>query len=199
MEVGGYLGKILRVDLSAGKITVEELTHSFVEKWVGGVGFGARVLYEEVPAGVRWSDPDNRLIWTTGPLAGSGVYGAGTFNVASKGPLTNLAGCSQANGFFGAYLKFSGFDGIIFQGKAPHLVYLTIKDGKAEIRDARRLAGKDVWETEDALREELAVSEKEVSIFGIGPAGEYEVLYAAIVGDRGHLAAHNGLGAVIGA
>ena len=199
MEVGGYLGRILRVDLSAGKTSVEELDHTFLEKWVGGVGFGARYLYEEVPAGVQWSDPENRLIWTTGPLAGSGVYGAGTFNVASKGPLTNLAGCSQANGFFGAYLKFSGFDGIIFQGKAPHLVYLRIKDGKAEIRDARRLAGKDIWETEDALREELAVSEKEVSIFGIGPAGEREVLYAAIVGDRGHLAAHNGLGTVMGA
>jgi aldehyde:ferredoxin oxidoreductase len=199
MEVGGYLGRILRVDLSAGKTSVEELDRTFLEKWVGGVGFGARYLYEEVPAGVQWSDPENRLIWTTGPLAGSGVYGAGTFNVASKGPLTNLAGCSQANGFFGAYLKFSGFDGIIFQGKAPHLVYLRIKDGKAEIRDARRLAGKDIWETEDALREELAVSEKEVSIFGIGPAGEREVLYAAIVGDRGHLAAHNGLGTVMGA
>ena len=89
--------------------------------------------------------------WPTGLLAGSGVYGAGTFNVASKGPLTNLAGCSQANGFFGAYLKFSGFDGIVFQGKAPHLAYLRIKDGKAEIRDGRLLAGKDIWEIEGAL------------------------------------------------
>jgi aldehyde:ferredoxin oxidoreductase len=135
---------------------------------------------------------------TTGPLAGSGVYGAGTFNVASKGPLTNLAGCSQANGFFGAYLKFSGFDGIIFQGKASNLVYLLIKEGKAEIRDARHLAGKDVWETEDALRRELGVKEREVSVFGIGPAGEHGVLYSSIVGDRGHLAAHNGLGTIMG-
>jgi aldehyde:ferredoxin oxidoreductase len=198
MEIGGYTEKILRVDLSDNKISVHELDHSFIEKWVGGAGFGARYLYEEVPASVEWSDPENRLIWTAGPLAGSGVYGAGTFNVASKGPLTNLAGCSQANGFFGAYLKFSGFDGIIFQGKASNLVYLLIKKGKAEIRDARHLAGKDVWETEDALRRELGVKEKEVSIYGIGPAGENGVLYSAIVGDRGHLAAHNGLGAVMG-
>ena len=198
MEIGGYLGKILRVDLSSGKTSVEELDRSFIEKWVGGVGFGARYLYEEVPAGVKWSDPENRLILTTGPLAGSGVYGAGTFNVASKGPLTNLAGCSQANGFFGAYLKFSGFDGIIFQGKASNLVYLLIKEGKAEIRDARHLAGKDVWETEDALRRELGVKEREVSVFGIGPAGEHGVLYSSIVGDRGHLAAHNGLGTIMG-
>ena len=198
MEIGGYLGEVLRVDLSSGKTSAEDLSRSFIEKWVGGVGFGARYLYEEVPAGVKWSDPENRLILTTGPLAGSGVYGAGTFNVASKGPLTNLAGCSQANGFFGAYLKFSGFDGIIFQGKASNLVYLLIKEGKAEIRDARHLAGKDVWETEDALRRELGVKEREVSVFGIGPAGEHGVLYSSIVGDRGHLAAHNGLGTIMG-
>lgn len=198
MDIGGYLGKILRVDLSDRKISVEELNQSFIEKWVGGVGFGARYLYEEVPPGVEWSDPENRLIWTSGPLAGSGVYGAGTFNVAGKGPMTNLAGCSQAMGFWGAYLKFSGFDGIIFQGKASDLVYLQIKDGKAEIRDARHLAGKDVWEMEDAIRKELGVKEKEVSVFGIGPAGENRVLYAAVVGDRGHLAAHNGFGAVMG-
>lgn len=198
MDIGGYLGRMLRVELSRGEISTEELNQSFIEKWVGGAGFGARYLYEEVPPGVQWSDPENRLIWTSGPLAGSGVYGAGTFNVAGKGPMTNLAGCSQAMGFFGAYLKFSGFDGIILQGKAPDLVYLWIKDGKAEIRDARHLAGKDVWETEDVIRKELGVKEKEVSVFGIGPAGENRVLYAAVVGDRGHLAAHNGFGAVMG-
>jgi len=164
MDIGGYLGKILRVDLSKGKMSIEELDDSFIEKWVGGVGFGAYYLNEEVPPDVEWSDPENRMIWTSGPLAGSGVSGAGTFNVTTKGPMTNLAGCSQANGYFGAYLKFSGFDGIIFQGKASHLVYLWIKDGKAEIRDARHLAGKDMWETEDALREELGVKEKDVSI-----------------------------------
>jgi len=198
MNIGGYLGKLLRVDLSSGRTSTEELNQTFLEKWVGGVGLGAAYLYREVPSSVKWSDPENRLIWTAGPLSGSGVYGAGSFNVASKGPLTNLAGASQANGFFGAYLKFSGFDGIIFQGKASKLSYLILKDGKAEIRDAGHLTGKDIWETEDALRKELAVKEKEVSIFGIGPSGENKVLYSAIVGDRGHLAAHNGLGAVMG-
>ncbi len=137
MEIGGYLGKILRVDLSKEEISVEELERPFVEKWIGGIGFGAYYLHKEVPAGVEWSDPGNRVIWTSGPLAGSGVSGAGTFNIATKGPMTNLAGCSQANGYFGAYLKFSGFDGVIFQGKAPELTYLWIKDGKAELRDAR--------------------------------------------------------------
>ncbi len=198
MNTGGYLEKILRVDLSTRQTSVEPLDRAFIEKWVGGVGFGARYLYEEVPAGVEWSGPENRIIWTTGPLAGSGVYGAGTFNVASKGPMTNLAGCSQANGFFGAYLKFSGFDGIIFQGRAPDWVYLWIKGGKAELRDARHLVGKDIFELEDALRAELGVKGRQISVFGIGPAGEHLVRYAAIGGDGGHLAAHNGLGAVLG-
>jgi aldehyde:ferredoxin oxidoreductase len=198
MDIGGYVGKILRVELTQGKISVEPLGRAFIEKWVGGAGFCAHFLYDEVPAGIEWGDPDNRMIWASGPLAGSGVYGAGTFNVAAKGPMTNMAGCSQANGYFGAYMKFSGFDGIVFQGKASDLVYLLIKDGEVEIRDARHLAGKDVWEMEDTLRKELGAKERDVSIYGIGPAGESGVYYSAIVGDRGHLAAHNGLGAVMG-
>ncbi len=198
-QVPGYVGKIIRVDLAKKKTGEEDLDEATLRKWVGGVGLAAKYLYEEVPPGVEWNDPRNKLIWTTGPLAGSGVYGAATFNVSSKGPMTNLAGASQANGYFGAYLKFSGFDGIIFEGAAAELVYLVVKDGKAEIRDARHLAGKDVWEVEDQLRKELGVGEKEVSIFAIGPAGENKVYYATIVGDRGHVVAHNGLGAVMGA
>ncbi|MBU2228278.1 MAG: hypothetical protein KJ936_11565 [Proteobacteria bacterium] len=199
MDIGGYLGKILRINLTKHEVNSEELDERSIEKWIGGVGIGAKYLYDEVPAGVQWSDPGNRLIWTSGPLAGSGVDGAGTFNVVAKGPLTNLAGSSQAMGYFGAYLKFSGFDGIIFQGTSPDWVYLLLKEGKAEIRDARHLIGKDAFETEDALRKELGVKEKDVSIYGIGPAGENGVLYSAIVGDNGHLAAKNGLGAVMGA
>ena len=194
----GYIGKILKVDLSKGKAWGENLEDHTLKKWVGGVGLGAKYLYDEVPPGIQWSDPENRLIWTSGPLSGSGVYGAGGFNVITKGPMTNLAAASQANGFFGAYLKFSGFDGIIFQGASPNLVYLKIQGGKAEIRDARHLAGKDVWEVEDALRNELEAKERDVSIFAIGPAGENRVFYSAIVGDRGHVAAHNGVGAVMG-
>ncbi len=139
------------------------------------------------------------MVWTAGPLGGSGVYGAGTFNVTAKGPMTGLAGASQANGFMGAYLKFSGFDGIVFQGRAPHLVYLHVEDGEAELRDARQLAGKDLFELEQDLREELGVKGHQVSVYGIGPAGERGVRFAAIGGDGGHIAAHNGLGAVMGA
>jgi aldehyde:ferredoxin oxidoreductase len=197
-KIAGYCGKILRVDLSRHKITEENLDETTLKTWVGGAGLAAKYLYEEVPPGVQWSDPENRLIWTTGPLAGSGVMGAANFNVTTKGPMTNMAVCSQANGFFGAYLKFSGYDGIIFEGRSPNLVYLWIKEGKAEIRDAGSLAGKDVWELEDQLREDLGVRERDVSIYGIGPAGETRAYYATIAGDRGHVAAHNGVGAVMG-
>lgn len=195
----GYAGKILRVNLSEGKIWEEELDEVVIRKWVGGVGLGAKYLYDEVPPGVEWSDPENRLIWTTGPLAGTDVAGAATINIMAKGPMTNLGGASQANGFIGAYLKFSGFDGIIFEGKSPKLVYLQIREGGAELKDAGHLAGKDVMELEDALREELGVKEHDVSVFGIGPAGENKVRFACVSGDRGHVAGHNGLGAVMGA
>lgn len=194
----GYAGKILRVDLSTGKVVSEELSLDTVKKWVGGVGLGAKYLYEEVPPGVEWDDAENRLIWTTGPLAGTDVAGAATINIMAKGPMTNLAGSSQANGFFGAYLKFSGYDGIIFKGKSPKLSYVVIKDGKATIHDAQHLEGKDVIETERQIRSDLAVKSKDVSIFGIGPAGENLVRYACITGDEGHVAGHNGLGAVMG-
>ncbi|MCX5914268.1 MAG: aldehyde ferredoxin oxidoreductase, partial [Deltaproteobacteria bacterium] len=131
-KIPGYLGKMLRVDLGSKKTSQEKLDELTLKKWVGGAGLAAKYLYDEVPPGVGWNDPRNRLIWITGPLAGSGVSGAATFNVTTKGPMTNQAGCSQANGYFGAYLKFSGFDGIIFQGASPKLVYLVVKEGKAE-------------------------------------------------------------------
>jgi aldehyde:ferredoxin oxidoreductase len=194
----GYAGQILRIDLSRSRIWVEDLDEQTAKKWVGGVGLGAKYLYLEVPPEVKWSDPENRLIWTTGPLAGTGVAGAATINIMAKGPMTQTAGSSQANGYLGAYMKFCGYDGIVFQGKAPHLVYLLLQDGKVEIRDARHLTGKTVSEVENLLKSELGVSKYGASIFGIGPAGEHLVRYACIVGDGGHSASHNGLGAVMG-
>lgn len=198
MSMFGYAGHILRCDLTTGKLTMEPLDETTARKWVGGVGLGAKYLYEEVSAGVAWDDPENRLIMTTGPLAGSGAVGAGSFNVTTKGAVTELAGASQANGFMGAYMKFSGIDGIVVQGASDKWVYLIVKDGEARLEDAGFLVGLDTVETEDAVREKLGAAEKEVSVYTIGPAGENKVRFAAIVGDRGHVAAHNGMGAVMG-
>ena len=190
-----YKMKFLRVNLSSKQVEDEQIDPDVVRKYVGGSGLGAKFLYEEVPPGVTWSDPANRIMLFTGPLAGTKVSGSGTFSVVSKGPMTNMAGSSQANGFFGAFLRFSGLDGIILSGTAENWVHLHIHDGRAEFHDASHLVGKDTWETEDVLRNEL---NKRCSIYSIGPAGENLVRFAAIVGDHGHVAAHNGLGAVMG-
>ncbi len=95
----GYMGKILRVDLSRGRITEEPLEKELVEKYLGGSGFGAEYLYREVPPGVAWDNPENRIIMASGPLGGTIVSGTGTFSLVTKGPMTNLAVSTQANGF----------------------------------------------------------------------------------------------------
>ncbi len=194
----GYAQRVLRVDLSRGLCTVEERDSAFWRTWVGGSGFGARTLYDEVPASVTWNDPDNRLIFASGPLAATAVMGSGTVSIVSKGPLTNGATTTQANGFFGAYIKLAGFDAIIVEGAAKSWQYLHLHDGKAELRDATSLLGLDTWETQDTLTEQLGLKERQLSVFGIGPAGENLVHYAAICGDHGHVAGHNGVGAVMG-
>lgn len=194
----GYAGKLLRVDLTNEKITEEELDAETTRKYIGGTGIGAKYLYEEVPPGVEWSDEGNRLIMAAGPLGGTRIGGSGTFSIVAKGALTNGATASQPNGYFGAFLKFSGFDGIIFQGKSKNWVYLHIHDGKAELRDASHLLGKDTWETDAQIHEDLGKKERALSVYSIGPAGENLVKFAGILGDKGHAAAHNGSGAVMG-
>ena len=194
----GYAGKLLRVDLSRELITEERLDEETARKYVGGSGLGAKYLYEEVPAGVEWFDEGNRLVMATGPLGGTTVGGSGTISVATKGALTNGAVASQTNGFFGAFLKFSGYDAIILQGRARGWVYLYIHDGKAELRDAAPLVGKDTYETSDLVRSELGHSERTMSVASIGLAGENLVRFACMFVDKGHTASHNGTGAVIG-
>lgn len=195
----GYAGKILFVDLSTKQITSENLELKTVKKWVGGVGLGTKYLCEQVKPENKWSDPQNCLVWTTGPLGGTTVAGAGTINIMSKGPMTNLAGSSQANGFMGAYMKFCGYDGIVFTGKSPQLVYFLLKPDRPEIRDARHLSGKTVKEVETAIKNEIGIKKYGGSVFAIGPAGENLVRHSCIVGDGGHSASHNGLGTVMGA
>src|SRR5438477_4056356 len=125
----GLMGRVVRVDLPSETIAVEPLTPEAARMWLGGTGLGAKILYDEVPAGVEWDDPDNRLIIAAGPLAGTKVHGAGTYSAVTKGPMTNLLGATQANGFFGAYLKQNGYDAIVLQGKASRWLYMYIAEG----------------------------------------------------------------------
>ena len=194
----GYAGKLLRVNLSREKFEIINEEEMTLRKHLGGVGLGSNILYEEVPPGVQWSAPENRIILASGPLGGTRVKGSGTFCAVTKGALTDGSTSSQANGFFGAFLKFAGFDGIIIEGQASNLCYLHIHDGKAELRDGQHLAGKGSRETETLIKQELGSSPHAMSVFCIGPAGENLVRFAALVGDCGHVAAHNGLGAVMG-
>jgi aldehyde:ferredoxin oxidoreductase len=194
----GYAGSILQVDLNDGSIKIEKPDEDTLRQYLGGTGMGAKYLYERLPQKIEWNDPRNVLIFATGPLGGTTVPGSGTFSVVTKGALTGGATSSQANGFLGAYMKFSGFDTVVITGASPGWVYLYMHNGIAEVRDAEHLLGKDTWETEDAIKEELGFKERDASVFSIGPAGENLVRFAAIVGDRGHVVAHNGPGAVMG-
>ncbi len=190
-----YTLRILRVDLGTGAVTEELIDGEGTQTYVGGTGLATKYLWDEVPAGVEWSDPENRVTFFTGPLAGTRVSGSGTFSVTTKGACTNMCGTSQANGFLGAFMRFNGVDGVIVQGAAERWTRLHIHDGTVELLDAEHLVGKDTWETEDAVKE---ATEGRCSVFSIGPAGENLVRFSAIVGDRGHVAAHNGVGAVMG-
>ena len=191
----GYTGRLLRVDLTTRKIQIEWLSEDFILTSFGGVGLGAQILYHEVSLSASWDDPENRIILACGPLGGTAFPGSGTFCAITKGPMTNLACSTQANGFWGAYLKHAGFDGIVLTGIASEWVYLAIAEKWVELRSAGHLSSLDTFETETIIQKEMPGL---TSVYSIGPAGENLVRFASLVGDRGHVAAHNGIGAVFG-
>ncbi len=156
------------------------------------------MIFDEVPPGVAWNDPENRLFLGSGPLSGTRIGGSGGVAVVTKGSMTNGMASTQANGFFGAFLRFAGFDGIILEGASPGWVYLYIHDGIAEIKNATHLLGKNTFEVDSIIKQELNKKEREASVLCIGPAGENLVRIACISVDKGHIAAHNGVGAVMG-
>jgi len=192
------MNAILRVDLTGERITNQGLDEKIYRMYIGGVGLGIKILYDEVSPGTAWSDQDNRLIFAAGPLNGTSIPGSGTICAVTKGCLTNGGASSQANGYFGAYLKTSGLDAIIIQGAATEWKYLHIFENGAVIRDASHLIGMDTIETEEQIKTELGKKTAEISVYSIGPAGENLVKFAMLFGDQGHVLAHNGLGAVMG-
>ena len=192
----GYNGKILRVNLSNSSIAVEEPDERFYRTYFGGSNFIAYHLLKELKPGVDPLGPENKLIFAAGPMTGAPLGGSGRNNVGAKSPLTGAFGDSQAGGYFGAELKHAGFDAVIVEGQAPKPVYLLIRDGKAEIRDAGHLWGKTTAETETAIRTET--DEKLMRFAAIGPAGEYLVRFACVLNDLSHAAGRNGMGAVMG-
>ena len=192
----GYQGKILRVDLTNEKITTEPLNKEWAKQFIGGKGLGARYLFEELKPGTDPLSPDNILSIWTGPLVGTLTPLTGRYVLVTKSPLTGTFLDSYAGGFFGSELKYTGFDGVIIKGKAKKLSYLWINDGKAEIRDAKNLAGKDTFKTEELVRKETG--HKFTRVASIGPAGEKLGLISGVTSDITRNAARGGTGAVFG-
>ncbi|RLI45135.1 aldehyde ferredoxin oxidoreductase, partial [Candidatus Bathyarchaeota archaeon] len=144
------MGKILRVNLTNEKVSVQDLPDEIAEMYLGGSGLAAKIIHDEMPRGVAPFDPEALLIFATGPLTGTAVPSSGRIAVAARSPL-GIWGESHAGGMFGPNLKKAGFDAIVISGKAKKPVYLWISDGKVEFRDAEKLWGKDVYETYDAI------------------------------------------------
>jgi len=197
-ELYGWAGKILRVDLTTEKIT-EIPTSDYSEKYIGGTGVIARIAWDEMPPEVGAFDPRNKLIFMTGPMAGTLVPAAARVHVGCISPMsypTEDYIRSNFGGHWGAELKFAGYDGIVIQGKASRPVWLWLNDGEAEIRDASKYWGMDLYSTEEAIQKDMR--SMKVQVLAIGPAGENLVRFAVIGTDNGNIAGVGGAGAVMG-
>lgn len=194
--VYGFVGKILRVDLTKEKVAAEKLNVEEARKYVGGRGLGTKILFSETRALTDPLSPENKLIFMTGPLTGTPIPGNPHYCIITKSPLTYALAEAHASGFFGPFLKFAGFDGIVFEGAACKPVYLWIHEGEAEIKEARCVWGKTTHETEATLKSEIG--EMRASVASIGIAGENKVPYASIINDLSRAAGRCGVGAVMG-
>ena len=192
---GGYMGKLLIVDLSAGRLTDEPLDEGLQRNFLGGYGVGAKLIYDRQSAGVDPLSPANHLGFLTGPLTGTPAIVGSRYTVVGKSPLTETWGDANSGGHFGPNLKFAGYDGVIVTGASDRPVYVLIEDGEASLRDASDLWGKSTLETRDALK---AAHGKATEESCIGPSGENLSLIAGVINDYGRAAGRSGLGAVMG-
>jgi aldehyde:ferredoxin oxidoreductase len=191
----GFMGKILWVDLSKKQIKEEPLDEKMGRDFLGGYGLGARILFSRQKAGVDPMGPEAILGLVTGVLTGTDAMGGSRYVMVGKSPLTGGWGDANSGGNVGPYLKFAGYDAVFFTGISDKPVYLLIDNGKAELKDAAKLWGKDTFDTQDILRDEHG---KELEVACIGPAGEKLSLIAAVMNNKGRAAGRSGLGAVMG-
>jgi aldehyde:ferredoxin oxidoreductase len=192
----GWTRKILRVDLSKGTCTSEPLNMEWAQQYLGQRGLATKYFVEEVDPKVDPLSPANKMIMATGPLTGTPASTGGRYSVITKGALTGAIACSNSGGYFGAELKFAGWDMVIFEGKSPKPVYLSIEDDKVELRDAAHLWGKTVWQTEEIIKK--SHQDPQIRVSSIGRSGENGVLYACIVNDLHRAAGRSGVGTVMG-
>lgn len=188
--------RILRVNLTKGTCTEEPLNMEWADKYLGQRGLATKYLCEEIDPKVDPLSPDNKLIFATGPLTGTAAATGGRWSVITKGALTGAIACSNSGGFFGAELKFAGWDMVIFEGKSKKPVYLMIQDDEATLVDASGYWGRTVWETEKGLKAEH--QDPQIRVASIGLAGENGVKFAGIVNDLHRAAGRSGVGTVMG-
>ncbi len=193
----GYNGKILRVDLTTGSTTEEHPPETLYRKYLGGGALSLYYLLKESEPGVDPLGAENVLIFAASAVTGTPALGFSRYTVAAKSPITGAFGESEAGGWFGPELKFSGFDGIIITGRADRPVYLWIHNGKAELRKASHLWGLQARETQEGIRKELG--DERIRIALIGPGGENLVRFACILNELKHVNGRTGMGAVMGA
>jgi aldehyde:ferredoxin oxidoreductase len=194
--IGGYTGKTLVVDLSRDKIIIEPTNEEFAATYMGGSGYACRLLLDHLTSSTDPLGPENLLVFATGPLVGTAAPNAGRHVVCARSPLTRLWGESNSGGLFGAKMKFAGFDVVVVKGRAAKPTYISAKDGKAELRNAKQLMGEDTQSTQALIKEEL--NDRTASVSCIGRGGENLVRYAAIMNDWNRAAGRTGLGAVMG-
>jgi len=195
-QLYGYAGKLLRIDLTKGKVSFEKIKPEVLKEFLGGVGYGVKLLYDELPAGIDPLGPENKLVFTTGPLTGTGASGSGSIEVCFKSPLTGIWGEARCGGEWGGTLKKAGYDFLVLEGKAKEPKYILIDDDKVEIRNAGKLKGKTTSQKDKLIKEELMDEAFEIAV--IGSAGENLVKFANImIGGRAF--GRCGAGAVMGA
>ena len=193
----GYHGKILHVNLTTGKLEVEEPEGTFYRKYMGGSAMGAYYLLKHTPPGADPLGPENALSLMVGVVTGAPFSGQSRVAATAKSPQTNLVGDSQAGGVWPAELKAAGFDGIVVHGKAKRPVYLWVHDGEAELRDGTQLWGQFTANVEDAIREEL--DERRIQVLQCGPAAEKGVRFGALINTANRANGRTGMGTVMAA
>jgi aldehyde:ferredoxin oxidoreductase len=196
MENFGYMGKICRVNLTKKEISYEDLKERDVIRFMGCSGYAAKILWDELEPHVDPLSEQNKIVFATGPLSGTLCPSGGSYELCFKSPLTGIWCQSRSGGSFGPRLKKAGFDYIVIDGKSDDPVYLWLRDGKAEIREAAHLWGRDVETTTNMILREI--DDRDASVAAIGVAGENKVHFSAVINDRGRAAGRGGGGAILG-
>ncbi|MHA1793414.1 MAG: aldehyde ferredoxin oxidoreductase family protein, partial [Promethearchaeota archaeon] len=195
--VKGYIGKCARIDLTTGSIKIETLPDDYLKNYIGGYGFAAKTLWDELKPGIDPLSPENILIYNIGPFPATFLPTSSKYGVFAKSPLTGIFGMAISSGSVGQQMRKAGLQQIIFTGKAEKPVFVYVDDGDIQIHDASDYWGKlDSWETEDKIREEFG--DERIGVAAIGSAGEKLVKIACITNDRNRQAGRTGMGAVMG-